>query len=82
MTTFLIRPSLTKHCDKTWSWQVFVFPPRDRTKDAALPSCVYIHEKAAFTMAGCGPDHPNRRAALADMKRALKLVGLDKAPTT
>lgn len=78
----LIRQSFTKHLDNTWSWRVCVFAPRNRSGDDKLPSCVYIHEKAAFALAGFEHGHKNERAARADMKRALKLCGLDKAPIT
>lgn len=81
--TSLIRPSYRKHLDGTWSWMCFVFAPRDRTKDDSLPPSCYIHESSAFALISVGgQNHPTQNAARTDMKVALKLCGLDKAPTT
>ncbi len=82
MITSRISPCYRQHLDNTWSWTCFVFAPRDRSQDDDLPPCVYVYERSAFALADSRPVRSTKRAAMADMKAALKLCGLDKAPTT
>jgi hypothetical protein len=62
----LVRRSFTKHLDKTWSWQVYVF---------AVPTAMM----ARYIISGTAHHH-NRTAAKQDLQTVLDTVGLGQAP--